>query len=139
MKYIIGNKYTQHEIDKANVLAFESEKSLAKEVGKYKGQQDLMFARTSDLFRPITSTSTTAAKQEADEDQKKAIMDDPNLTAEEKAKVLARIDLTKLEKHTPKDEVRKTPEEIRDIEIGNAFAIADDPIFGLVQVEGVPE
>ena len=97
-----------------------------------------MLAMSSDVFRPITSSSSTAAKQQADEDQKKAVLNDSSLTAEEKAKMLARIDLTKLEKHTPKDEARMSAEEIRDIEVRNAFAMADDSIFGLVPVEGVP-
>ena len=65
-------------------------------------------------------------------------MADPNLTAEEKTKMLARIDQTKLEKHTPKDEVKKTAKEIRDIEIANTFALANDSLFGLVPVEGAP-
>ena len=64
-------------------------------------------------------------------------MNDSSLTAEEKAKMLARIDLTKLEKHTPKDEASKSAEEMRDMEVANAFATADDSIFGLVPVEGL--
>ena len=135
MTYIIGNQRTQDEIDKANILADESERSLAREVSKYKGQQELMFAMSSDVFRPITSSSSTAAKQQADEDQKKAILNDSSLTAEEKAKMLARIDLTKLEKHTPKNEATMSTEELRDIEVRNAFVNADDSIFGLVPLK----
>ena len=62
MTYIIGNQRTQDEIDRANILGDESEKSLAREVSKHKGQQELMSATASDVFRPITSTSTTVAK-----------------------------------------------------------------------------
>ena len=65
-------------------------------------------------------------------------MNDSSLTAEEKAKMLARIDLTKLERHTPIDEARKTVDEIRDMEVTNAFATRDDSILGLEQVEGAP-
>jgi hypothetical protein len=139
MQYLSGNKYTQDAIDKANILAHDSETSLAKEVGKYKGYQDLMFTKASDLFKPITTSSSIAAKQEADEDIKKAIQNDSSLTAEAKAKAIAILEQTRLEKHTPKDEVRKTPAEIREQEIDSAFSMADDFLFGLVPIDDAPD
>ena len=53
MTYIIGNQRTQDEIDKANILADESERSLAREVSKYKGQQELMFATHQMYLDPL--------------------------------------------------------------------------------------
>lgn len=122
------------KIDEAAVLADESDKSLAREIARHKGYHELIYTRASELFKPVTQSTSNKIKQETDEQIRREIQADPNLSNTDKLQLLSKIDKIKLEKHTDPDN-RVVPQNNREQELIDAFSLQNDYIFGLVPLD----